>query len=101
MKNYTESDGVDSSELVISDITDLLFKIEELKGKMKCSSSQQIWKCICAVNQHRILVFYLKMDSFNLIKYVYSQDNDSDNVEGKWFLFGDVLKDNVWVCVTT
>lgn len=35
------------------------------------------------------------MDSFNLIKYVYNQENDNDNMEGKWFLFGDALKDNV------
>lgn len=42
------------------------------------------------------------MDSFNIIKYVYSpQQNDNIEIEGKWFLFGDVLKDNVWICVTT
>ncbi|XP_037047391.1 neuropathy target esterase sws isoform X4 [Bradysia coprophila] len=35
------------------------------------------------------------MDAFNPIKYVYNQD--SDNTDGKWFLFGDVLKDNfIW-----
>lgn len=37
------------------------------------------------------------MDSFNLIKYVYRQSqNDNTEIDGKWFLFGDVLKDNVW-----
>lgn len=36
------------------------------------------------------------MDSFNLIKYFYSQQhNDSTETEGKWVLFGDALKDNV------
>lgn len=35
----------------------------------------------------------MKMELFNPIKYVYSQE--SGNTDGKWFLFGDVLKDNV------
>lgn len=35
-----------------------------------------------------------KMDPFSVIKYVYNPQQN-DNIEGKWALFGDVLKDNV------
>lgn len=37
-----------------------------------------------------------KMDSFNIIKYVYSQQpTDNIEIDGKWVLFADALKDNV------
>lgn len=40
------------------------------------------------------------MDSFNIIKYVYSpQHNDNKEIGGKLVLFADALKDNVWFIV--